>query len=32
MEATPIVGLMFVILVAAVVYDYVRLKGSPWAK
>jgi hypothetical protein len=32
MEATPIVGLMFVILVAAVVYDYVRLKSSHWAK
>jgi len=32
MNATPIVVIMFVIVVSAIIYDYVRLGSSPWAK
>jgi len=32
MEATPVVAVMFIVLLGAVVYDYVRLGHSPWAK
>ncbi len=32
MNATPIVVIMFLIVLAAIVYDYVRLGSSPWAK
>jgi hypothetical protein len=32
MEATPIVIFMFLLLVGLVVWDYVRLNTSPWAK